>query len=233
MPEYIKYEKGAYSRILKFLKTIGISTEKAKEMMLDGYYVSKDGKVSNVRNKAYTGKNYKGSYTKFKKGHRRWINYIRGYIKYKRHYRQRRSYNRRRYAKKSYVKKYYDPYYKHQRPQKVKKYRQQKIYSAGSYKTYSKQNVLLGRTKGQKALYKVNYNKLNSKSATPAAYRNIQYAYRHSLYKDMYAKYGTSRMLMRSGGYKAYSNASTTKLRRNAYKKQVMQNTSARNRIMK
>ena len=49
----------------------------------------------------------------------------------------------------------------------------------------------------------------------------------------MYAKYGTSRMLMRSGGYKAYSNASTTKLRRNAYKKQVMQNASARKRIMK
>lgn len=233
LPACIKYEKGAYSRILKFLKTIGISTEKAKEMMLDGYYVSKDGKVSNVRNKAYTGKNYKGSYTKFKKGRKRWINYIRGYIRYKRRYRQRRSYSKRRYAKKSYVKKYYDPYYKHQRPQKVKKYKNQRIYSAGSYNTYSKQNVFLGRTKGQKALYKVNYNKLNSKSAMPASYRNIQYAYRHSLYKDMYAKYGTSRMLMRSGGYKAYSNASTTKLRRNAYKKQVMQNASARKRIMK
>ena len=234
LPDCIKYEKGAFSRTLKFLKEIGYTSEQAKAMIMNGYYIDEDGNVSNVKGKAYTRKNYKVTHSRYKRSRHRWIHYARRYRKYKRSWRKfrkrpRRSYNKKRRLKKVYFSKgHYNNYMK-----KPKKYKNQKIYKAGSYQTYSKQNVFLGTNRLQKATYKVNYSKINTKSAYPAAYRNVVYSNRGNMYKDLYAKYGNSRMVMRSGGYKAYSNASTTKLRRNAQKKHNMQNQAARLRVMR
>ena len=56
---------------------------------------------------------------------------------------------------------------------------------------------------------------MSSKSSYPASYRNIVYAYRRNMYKDLYAKYGASRMQMRANAIRSYSNAAITRLRRN------------------
>jgi hypothetical protein len=55
---------------------------------------------------------------------------------------------------------------------------------------------------------------LSTKSAYPTSYRNIAVAYRRNMYKDLYAKYGMSRMRMRANK-QGYSNAAITRLRRN------------------
>lgn len=223
LPDRIKYEKGAFSRTLQFLKELGYSSDEAKAMMMNGYYIDEDGNISNVKGVAYTRKNYKVSYTHYRKARHKWVHYARRYRRY-----QKRQWTKRTRKQYTRFNKLYAPKLK-----KPKAYRNPKIYKAGSYSTYSKQNVYLGTNRLQKASYRVNYSRLNSKSGYPAAYRNVSYSNRNNMYKDLYAKYGTSRMLMRSGGYKAYSNASTTKLRRNAQKKQNKQNQSARLRVQR
>ena len=89
----------------------------------------------------------------------------------------------------------------------------------GYVSTYSQQNFLNGSSYGMRKVYKVDMRQfksgaLSTKSAYPASYRNISVAYRRNLYKDMYAKYGASRMRMRSN-VPGYSNASIVRLRRN------------------
>ena len=89
----------------------------------------------------------------------------------------------------------------------------------GYVSTYSAQNFLDGASYGMRKVYKVDMRQfktgaMSTKKAYPAAYRNIAVAYRHSLYKDLYAKYGASRMMMRAN-VPGYSNASIVRLRRN------------------
>ena len=89
----------------------------------------------------------------------------------------------------------------------------------GYVSTYSLQNFLNGASYGMRKAYKIDMRQyksgaLSTKSAYPASYRNIAVAYRRNLYKDLYAKYGASRMLMRAN-QAGYSNASIVRLRRN------------------
>lgn len=89
----------------------------------------------------------------------------------------------------------------------------------GYVSTYSAQNFLNGSSYGMRKAYKIDMRQyksgaLSTKSAYPASYRNIAVAYRRNLYKDLYAKYGASRMRMRSN-QPGYSNASIVRLRRN------------------
>ena len=89
----------------------------------------------------------------------------------------------------------------------------------GYVSTYSLQNFLNGASYGMRKVYKIDMRQfksgaLSTKSAYPASYRNIAVAYRHNLYKDLYAKYGASRMMMRANKA-GYSNASIVRLRRN------------------
>ena len=89
----------------------------------------------------------------------------------------------------------------------------------GYVSTYSLQNFLNGASYGMRKAYKIDMRQfktgaLSIKSAYPASYRNIAVAYRHNLYKDLYAKYGASRMMMRANKA-SYSNASIVRLRRN------------------
>lgn len=89
----------------------------------------------------------------------------------------------------------------------------------GYVSTYSTQNFLNGSSYGMRKTYKIDMRQfksgaLSTKSAYPASYRNIAVAYRRNLYKDLYAKYGASRMQMRANKA-GYSNASIVRLRRN------------------
>lgn len=89
----------------------------------------------------------------------------------------------------------------------------------GYVSTYSAQNFLNGSSYGMRKTYKIDMRQfksgaLSTKSAYPASYRNIAVAYRRNLYKDLYAKYGASRMQMRANKA-GYSNASIVRLRRN------------------
>lgn len=89
----------------------------------------------------------------------------------------------------------------------------------GYVSTYSAQNFLNGSSYGMRKAYKIDMRQfksgaLSTKSAYPASYRNIAVAYRRNLYKDLYAKYGASRMQMRANKA-GYSNASIVRLRRN------------------
>lgn len=89
----------------------------------------------------------------------------------------------------------------------------------GYVSTYSAQNFLDGASYGMRKTYKIDMRQfksgaLSTKSAYPASYRNIAVAYRHNLYKDLYAKYGMSRIKMRAN-QASYSNAAIVRLRRN------------------
>ena len=95
-----------------------------------------------------------------------------------------------------------------------------KPYSTKGYvSTYSSQNFLNGSSYGMRKTYKIDMRQfksgaLSTKSAYPTSYRNIAVAYRRNMYKDLYAKYGMSRMRMRANK-QGYSNAAITRLRRN------------------
>ena len=89
----------------------------------------------------------------------------------------------------------------------------------GYVSTYSAQNFLNGSSYGMRKTYKIDMRQfksgaLSTKSAYPTSYRNIAVAYRRNMYKDLYAKYGMSRMRMRANK-QGYSNAAITRLRRN------------------
>lgn len=89
----------------------------------------------------------------------------------------------------------------------------------GYVSTYSSQNFLNGSSYGMRKTYKIDMRQfktgaLSIKSDYPTSYRNIAVAYRRNMYKDLYAKYGMSRMRMRANK-QGYSNAAITRLRRN------------------
>ena len=75
------------------------------------------------------------------------------------------------------------------------------------------------KSRGYQRIYRVKIdsnttrNALSLRSSYPAAYRNIKYANRRNMYKNLYARYGTPRMAMRQNQV-GYSNPSITRLRR-------------------
>lgn len=186
LPEYLRYEKGAFSRTYAHLKEQGYTYHEILELIKNGAYLTTDGELIDC-----TGMKRppRGSYYSNK-----------NYNNYKKYYRPKAV--KAPYIRKSYVKK---PY----------------VMSRNYSSTYSKVNALAGASYGFRKVYKVDVRNnaarkaLSTKSDYPAAYRNIVYAHRRNLYKELYAKYGTSRIIMRSNAYKTYSNACITRLRRN------------------
>lgn len=200
IPEYTRYEKGGFSRVYQYLKEKGYQHEAILQMIKDGFYVTTDGKEMNVKGMTRPRKSYsKRSYGK--RG---------GYYA---HSGNTRRFNRYMKPKqKKPIKHYYKQY-------KVKK----PYVTNGSYSsTYSLVNKLNGQNYGMRKIYKVNLGvspvrkSLSVKSTYPASYRNVVYSNRRSMYREQYAKYGLSRMSMRSGMWHSYSNASTVRLRREA-----------------
>ena len=73
-----------------------------------------------------------------------------------------------------------------------------------------------------KNVYRVDLRKyrehapMSTKSSMPSTYRHIRYSEnRRNIYDQQYAKYGLSRMTMRSGVWRGQNSAATTRLRRN------------------
>lgn len=208
IPEYIRYEKGGFSRVYQYLKEKGYQYGAILQMIKDGFYVTTDGKEMNVKGmtrprKSY-GRSYSRSYSKRSYGKRG------GYYA---HSGNTRRFNRYMKPKqKKPIKHYY-------KQNKVKK----PYVTNGSYSsTYSLVNKLNGQNYGMRKIYKVNLGvspvrkSLSIKSTYPTSYRNVVYSNRRSMYREQYAKYGLSRMAMRSGVWHSYSNASTVRLRREA-----------------
>lgn len=204
IPEYTRYEAGAYKRIYAYLKAKGYKYEQITQMIKDGFYVTPDGKEMNVKGMTRPRKSYSKSYRKRSYGKRG------GYYA---HSGNTRRFNRYMKPKqKKPIKHYY-------KQNKVKK----PYVTNGSYSsTYSLVNKLNGQNYGMRKIYKVNLGvspvrkSLSIKSTYPASYRNVVYSNRRSMYREQYAKYGLSRMAMRSGVWHSYSNASTVRLRREA-----------------
>ena len=208
IPEYIRYEKGGFSRVYQYLKEKGYQYGAILQMIKDGFYVTTDGKEMNVkgmtRPRRSYGRSYSRSYSKRSYGKRG------GYYAH--------SGNTRRFNRymKPKQKKPIKHYYKQNRVKKP-------YVTNGSYSsTYSLVNKLSGQNYGMRKIYKVNLGvspvrkSLSIKSTYPASYRNVVYSNRRSMYREQYAKYGLSRMAMRSGIWHSYSNASTIRLRREA-----------------
>ena len=198
LPDFMKYEKGAYGRTLSFLVNIkGITEAEAKQMMVNGAYLTLDGILIDCRGLKRTRQYNQYASNRYKK----WKHWYtrRRYVKRKP--RPRRHYMRRARINHQYNRKPYNQRW-------------------NSSKTYSLVNVLHGRNFGSRNAYKVTlgYNTVSSALSTkgnyPASWRNIRNAYRKNMYRDMYAKYGASRMAMRSNAWHSYSNASITRLRR-------------------
>lgn len=132
------------------------------------------------------------------------------------------------YYKKGYPQKYWNKYHK----DKFKK--NKRFYTTRGYvntnqkpmkidysnvRTYSKQHFLQQQGLGYKYWAQwgdgriENHRNRYGRKVAPSTYRNPR-AKQRSMYKDMYAKYGASRMNMRQN-IAGYSNASVTRLRRN------------------
>ena len=208
LPEVTRYEKGAYARTLAYLKKQGYTEDQAKIMIQQGTYLGTDGKLINVMGMKRPSKNYIRSYNK--------------------------SYSKRSYGKRggyyahSGNTRRFNRYMKPKQKKPIKHYyKQNKVkkpyVTNGSYSsTYSLVNKLNGQNYGMRKIYKVNLGispvrkSLSIKSTYPASYRNVVYSNRRSMYREQYAKYGLSRMAMRSGVWHPYSNASTVRLRREA-----------------
>lgn len=215
IPEYTRYEKGAYSRTLAYLKKQGYTEDQAKILIQRGAYLDADGNLINV-----AGRTRSRGYS---------ISYSRGYSRsYNRNY-SRRSYGKRGgYYNHSGNTRRYNRYAKPKQKKPIKHYyKQNKVkkpyVTNGSYSsTYSLVNKMNGQNYGMRKIYKVNLGvspvrkSLSIKSTYPASYRNVVYSNRRSMYREQYAKYGLSRMAMRSGVWHSYSNASTVRLRREA-----------------
>lgn len=198
LPSAIRYEKGAYGRTLKYLVQVeGVTEDEAKRLIQQGAYLTLDGQLIDCtdieRVKQYNtwasnqyGAKYEG--------------YIRTYSGTKRYV------SRPKRIKKRYIKRAYT-----RRPYKIR---------SNNSMTYSLVNVRNGANFGVRNAYKVTlgYNSasaiLSTKGNYPQSWRNVAQSYRRNMYKEHYAKYGMSRMQMRSGGWKGYSNASVTRLRR-------------------
>lgn len=234
LPDYIKYEKGAYKRTYAALKELGFDYTTALALIKQGAYLmpvdlnstalsvyQNVNGVENIKdinallqacgnqvlfqdNKAYTIVNCSGLVRMNARGGYYSNKYYNNYTQYKRYVPKAPKIKR---AIRHYT-----------NPVKVKK----PFVTSGSYSsTYSKVNVLAGASYGARKVYKVTLGfnpvrqSLSIKSSYPTAYRNIVYGHRRNMYKELYAKYGTSRILMRANSIHSYSNASITKLRRN------------------
>lgn len=213
LPSFIKYEKGAYGRTLGYLKDLGYTDAKARKMIQNGAYLSLDGRLIDAsgltRTRQYNSrwKNY------YRRKYRKWVKYPkRGWVTYK-----------RRPPRPKYVKKRYVPRAYGLRPYKMR---------GNNSLTYSLTNIRNGSNWGTRNAFKVTlgYNTasaiLSTKSNYPRTWRNISASYRRNLYKENYAKYGASRILMRAGVIRGYSNASITRLRRG----EIYSNRMYRNR---
>lgn len=139
--------------------------------------------------------------------------------------------NKKYYRRNYYSRKKYTPRPKVQKPIRhntAPRLTKSLYVTAGSYSsTYSKVNLFAGSSYGMRKIYKVELGHnptrdvLSTKSAYPASYRNIVYGYRKNMYKDLYAKYGASRMVMRANASHGYSNAAVVRLRRNEIQNRV------------
>lgn len=244
LPNYIKYEKGAFKRTYNMLKELGFDYTTSLELIKQGaYLMPTDANSSALRvynpatsikgiadidtllqvcgnqivmqdDKAYTIVNCSGLVRMNARGSYYSNKYYNNYQKYRGYSKQ---YTPRAPKIKKAVRHYTKPF--HVR----KPFVTNKSYSS----TYSKVNVLAGASYGARKAYKVTlgYNpvrqSLSIKSCYPAAYRNIVYSTRRNMYKDLYAKYGTSRMQMRSNATHSYSNAAITRLRRNEIQNRI------------
>lgn len=223
LPNYIKYEKGAYKRTNAALKTLGFDYNTRLELIRQGAYlmpVDVNSAALDLRGVKVDANSINNIDDLLQAVGRKVIvqdgtaytivnctNLVR--MNARGSYYSNKAYNNyKRYTARAYTpKKYYAK----------KPYVTNKSYSS----TYSKVNALSGASYGARKIYKVNLGNnpvrrsLSIKSAYPAAYRNIVYAHRRNMYKELYAKYGTSRMQMRANSAHSYSNASITRLRRN------------------
>lgn len=267
IPEYCRYEKGAFKRTYAALKQLGFSYDMSLTLIQQGAYLmdasmipsitqtlgarrQKDGSgvpVTNITTlilryggqiiKGADGKNYmlidcsgltrprkSFGYTRrgyggyggrggrgYGRGGRRWTNYTRKpKVKYNNFY------LRQPFVHGNNVSSYNGfTNFRGKAPGKITK----PYVTKGYVSTYSLQNFLNGASYGMRKVYKIDMRQyksgaLSTKSAYPAAYRNIAVSYRRNLYKDLYAKYGASRMQMRAN-QAGYSNASIVRLRRN------------------
>ena len=244
LPNYIKYEKGAFKRTYNMLKELGFDYETSLELIKQGAYLmptDANSAALSVYNPATSIKGIAdiatllqvcGNQIVFQEDKAYTIvdcsglvrmNARGGYYsnKYYNNYRQYKGYSNQYTPRAPKIKKAIRHYTK---PFHVRKpFVTNKSYSS----TYSKVDVLAGASYGARKAYKVTlgYNpvrqSLSIKSCYPAAYRNIVYGSRRNMYKDLYAKYGTSRMLMRSNAMHSYSNASITRLRRNEIQNRI------------
>lgn len=245
LPNYIKYEKGAFKRTYAALKELGFDYETCLSLIKQGaYLMPADVNSTALRldsakvpanavtdintllqaygnqalmqeDVAYTLVNC----TELVRMNVRGSNYsnraYNNYVQYTAKANSTNLYSKRRYAPAPKIKRAVRHYTKGSYTPNP--YVTNKSYSS----TYSKVNVLAGASYGARKVYKVTlgYNpvrqSLSIKSAYPAAYRNIVYSNRRNLYKDLYAKYGTSRIVMRANAANSYSNACITRLRRN------------------
>lgn len=117
-------------------------------------------------------------------------------------------------------------YYKPQKPKSTK--------IPGNKRKWKGVNLLLqpyARHCFAKNVYRVDLRKyrnhapMSTKSSMPSTYRHIRYSEnRRNIYDQQYAKYGLSRMTMRSGMWRGQNSPSTTRLRR----KRAQYNAAAR-----
>lgn len=204
IPRWLSHDPATYVDTYGRLLDMGLSEEKAVELIKDGFYIRyKDYSIGNWKQEIMEKTlitnpvMYAATVTDLM---------LRGYSEYDamqymqklfpkvkarhpRNYYPKRSYVRKVYARKSYPKKF----------KRFAKPRQMRFKTAKAY-------VINPRLKNAR-MY-------------PAAYRNVQYFGRRRLYKDNYAKYGASRMAMRlySG-----ANASAIKLARQTMQQRKQQ----------
>lgn len=267
IPEYCRYEKGAFKRTYAALKQLGFNYDMSLMLIQQGAYLmdasmipsitqtlgarrQKDGSdipVTNITTlilryggqiiKGADGKDYMlidcsgltrprksfgysrrsgggSGYSRrsYSRSGRKWVNYP----KYKKKPRYNNFYLRQPFVYNNNMSSYNGfTNYRGKAPGKFTK----PYVTKGYVSTYSLQNFLNGASYGMRKVYKIDMRQyksgaISTKSAYPAAYRNIAVGYRRNLYKDLYAKYGASRMQMRAN-QAGYSNASIVRLRRN------------------
>lgn len=232
LPDYIRYEQGAFERTLTGLKAAGLSEADAIKAIQQGAYLVEAPQAAStaaIRLMAYNGASQNtapGSVINVDGKE-----YIVVDSSGLQHINPRPTKN---YSNKHY----YNNYASYKKVPRPKQQRQVKHYynqfvakpyvtNKSNSSTYSKVNVLAGASYGVRRINKINFGTspitqtLSIKSTYPASYRNIVYGTRHNMYKDLYAKYGMSRMLMRSNAAHTYSNASITRLRRNEIQNRV------------
>ena len=177
LPDYIKFEKGAYSRTYAYLKAQGYDKATIMDMIKNGAYLS----VTNPSKPQII--NVKGlkKPRRVRRPNRRFVNNYRArFKKVRKPFRNKRSF--------------------------VSTYSLTNAKRGYRFGTQNAQKITLG--------YNRTRTSLRMASGLPAAYRNVAHNTRKNMYREMYAKYGLSRIIIRSNVWHTYSNASITKLRR-------------------